>query len=136
MKSRMIELLTPHRMIGGVAAILLVTFGIAAVWAWSPNSTDVNGFSLAADSLPAQSEVNEFVRGRCEECGVVESTRMIERSDEGFGEKAGRYEMTPKPKISEVTVRMSNGSSHLFTDASFANWRTGERVIIIAGTTR
>ena len=135
MKSRMIELLTPRRMIGGVAAVLLVSFGIAAVWALVPNATDVNGPTLAVDNFPAQSEVNELVRLRCEECGVVEFTRMIELSDEGHGDKAGRYEITRKSKISEVTVRMSNGASHLFTDASLANWRAGERVIIIEGNT-
>lgn len=138
MKYRMIELLTPHRVIGGAAAVLLVTFGIAAVWAWGPNSTssDVTDLALATENFPAQSEVSEFLRVRCKECGVVESTRMIERSDEGPGEKTGRYEMTRKSKISEVTVRMSDGASHLFTDASLANWRPGERVIIIEGTTR
>ena len=140
MKYRMIELLTPRRVIGGAAAVLLVTFGIAAVWAWGPNSiptsTDVTSLALATEDFPAQSEVNELVRVRCKECGVVESTRMIERSDEGPGEKTGRYEMTRKSKISEVTVRMSDGASHLFTDASLANWRPGERVIIIEGTTR
>lgn len=140
MKSRMIELLTPRCLIAGVAAILLVTFGIAAVWAWSPSSTststDVPGLALSTEKFPAQSDVNELVRAKCEECGVVESTRMIERGDEGLGEKPGRYELTRKSKISEVTVRMSNGTSHLFTDAGHANWRPGERVIIIEGTSR
>ena len=142
MKSRMIELLTPRRVIGGVAAILLVIFGIAAIWARGPSSTststssNVTGLASATENFQAQSEVDELVRVRCEECGVVESIRMIEQSDEGTGEKKGRYEMTRKSKISEVTVRMSNGASHLFTDASLANWRPGERVIIIAGTIR
>ncbi len=142
MKSRMIELLTPRRLFGGVAAILLVTFGIAAVWAWGPSSTpattptDVSGLAITTENVPPQSDVNEFVRAKCEECGVVESTRMIERSDEGLGEKPGRYELTRKSKISEVTVRMSNGASHLFTDKGLANWRPGERVIIIGGAAR
>lgn len=132
----MIALLTQYRVLGAVAAIMLLTFGIAAVWAWSPNSADATEVALATDRFPAQSEVNELVRTRCEECGVVESTRMIDQSNESPGENAGRYEMTRKPKISEIIVRMSDGASHVFTDASFANWRPGERVIIIEGTTR
>ncbi len=136
MKSRAIELLTQRRVIGGVAAILLLTFGMAAVWAWAPSSIEVTGLALTAENFPAQSDVNELVRMRCEECGVIESTRMIDRDDENQGDKTGRYELTPRAKISEVTVRMSNGESHLFTDASLANWRPGERVIIIEGAKR
>lgn len=132
----MIALLTQYRVLGAVAAIMLLTFGIAAVWAWSPNSADATEVALATDNFPAQSEVNELVRTKCEECGVVESTRMIDQNNEGPGENAGRYEMTRKSKISEITVRMSDGASHVFTDASPANWRPGERVIIIEGATR
>ena len=132
----MITLLTRYRVLGAVAAIMLLTFGIAAVWAWSPNSADATEVALASKNFPAQSEVNELVRTRCEECGVVESTRMVDQNDEEPGEKAGRYEMTRKAKISEITIRMSDGASHLFRDASLANWRPGERVIIIEGTTR
>lgn len=136
MKSAIIESLTPRLIIGGMAAILLVTFGIAAVWAWGPNLADRTGVGLASEDSPEQSEVSELVRVRCEECGVVESTRMIEQSDEDLGKKNGRYEMTRRSKITEITVRMSNGASHLFTDASLANWRPGERVIIIPGMAR
>lgn len=133
MKSRVLELLTQRWVIGGAAAVLLVTFGLVAVWAWAPSSIDIADPALAAENFPEQSDVNELVRRRCGECGVVESTRMIDQSDENPGDKTGRYELTPKAKVSEVTVRMSNGESHLFTDANRLNWRPGERVIIIEG---
>lgn len=136
MKSGMIALSIPRRVIGAVAAIMLVSFGIAAVWAWSPRSTNVINVAVATSNFPEQSEVNELSTARCEECGVVESIRKIERSEEGSGKTAGRYEMTRAPLISQITVRMSDGDSHLFTDASLANWRPGERIIIIKGTTR
>ena len=72
---------------------------------------------------------------RCEECGVVESTQVIKHGDERPGEKGGRSEMAAPDKTTEVnvTVRMDNGSSRLFTDTSPVHWRLGERVIIIGG---
>ena len=130
----MIEVLARRRLIGGFVLILLVTSGLLGVWAWGPNSTagDVPGLVMAAENFPAPSEVSDLASTRCEECGVVESTRMVERRDEN----EGPYAMARPARIAEVTVRMSNGESHLFTDESRANWRPGERVIIIAGSAR
>ncbi len=144
MKSRIIDALTPQLVIGGVTAILLVTFGISAVMAWVPDSIDGTGAGPAANNPPALSEDSEYASMRCEECGIVESTRVIAQKDEGIdhsaaevGKKGGRYAMASTPtKVSEVTVRMSNGASHLFTDANLTNWRAGERVIFIKGTNR
>jgi outer membrane lipoprotein SlyB len=33
----------------------------------------------------------------------------------------------------EITVRLADGSSRVFNDASPARWRSGERVIVIDG---
>lgn len=130
----MIEILARRRLIGGFVLILLVTSGLLGVRAWGPNATagDAPGLVMAAEIRPAQFEVKDLASDRCEECGVIESTRMIERSDENSGASV----MTGPAKIAEVTVRMSNGESHLFTDESHANWRPGERVIIIEGSAR
>jgi len=37
-------------------------------------------------------------------------------------------------RISEITVRMSDGASHRFTDENLSNWQPGERVMIIQGS--
>lgn len=142
-RARFIEALTPQRVIMAAAAVLLVTFGVSAVMAWGPGSTVETGVGLAGDMSPALSETSENSSMRCEECGIVESTRVIAQKDQGVdhsaaepGKKGGRYEMASAPiRVSEVTVRMSDGTSHSFTDVNLAHWRTGERVILIKGTT-
>lgn len=143
MRARLIEGITPQRMIGGAAAVLLVTFGISAVMAWGPGSTADTGVGPAGNVPPSLSETSAPSGMMCEECGIVESTRVMAQKDDVVdnsaaeaGKQGGRYEMASTPAwVSEVTVRMSDGTSHLFTDANLTNWRTGERVILIKGTT-
>jgi hypothetical protein len=131
----------------GVAAVLLGTFGIVAVMAWAPTSTDMSGAIFALDKLrappagpadagaqipPARAEGNAHVRITCAECGVVESTREIEELSEGVDPGAA----SKSAKSYEVTVRMKNGTSHVFVNAKPVNWRPGERMIVIEGVRR
>lgn len=44
--------------------------------------------------------------------------------------------VTESAKSYEVTVRMRDGSSRAFMDANPANWRAGERVILIEAASR
>jgi hypothetical protein len=150
------EALYLRLLIRGVAAILLGTSGIVAVMALGPTSTDMSGVIVALDNLraqparpvgagaqipPARAEGNAYLRVRCAECGVVESTREIGHLDEGTnpgeasGMTTGGRNETPgnSAKSYEVTVRMKDGSSRMFTHSKPGNWRPGERVILIEG---
>lgn len=143
----------------GVAMILLSTFGIAAVMAWMPTSTGEAGVIFALDNLrlsparlvdaetqipPARIEGGARVSVKCTECSVVESMREIEQLDDGIDPGAeggvtrgGRNEIAEKStKSYEITVRMKDGSSRVLMDATPANWRPGERVTFIEGSSR
>lgn len=141
MKTQASETLHLRLLIGGVVAILLGGSGIAAVKAWMPGPNEV----AAIDDAPAlRARGDAHVRAKCGECGVIESTREIRPLGEGVhsaassrGTKRGRSEpAAPLARRYEVTVRMKDGASHVFTDANPANWRAGERVTVIAAASR
>jgi hypothetical protein len=129
-------------LIGGVVAILLGTSGFAAVTAWMPASTNGSGAVSAQDELPtppvgrvgalgppvpAPPEGDTRPTVKCAGCGVIASTREIQQPATGIdfrGESTGSY---------EVTVRMNDGSSHVFMDSKRANLRPGQRVILVEG---
>lgn len=103
-------------LIGFAAAILLSTPGLASVVSGSGSLRPLN------DDVQLRSDAANRVSGnpagmRCAECGVVASA--------GPGEKTGAGSGT------HVAVRMADGSSRSFHDASPARWRPGERVIVI-----
>ncbi|MBU0753074.1 MAG: hypothetical protein KJ787_02155 [Gammaproteobacteria bacterium] len=107
-----------HRqlLLGFAAAILLSTPGRAAVVSGSDSFRSMNV------DLQMQVEAANQGRGnpigmRCTECGVVASAGPLAKSGAGNG--------------TAVTVRMADGSSRSFHDASPAKWRPGERVIVI-----
>jgi hypothetical protein len=103
-----------------------------------------------AASLPADSDlVGEEMallrkRSKCDECGIVESTRGVERvvatvdlPTAVVKKGAARQQRAAAPIDSyEVMVRMEDGSNRMFTHAPPANWRVGERLMLIAGTPR
>lgn len=112
---------------------------------WGPNSADGSGEILALDQKAPVSATSEArVRARCPECGVIVSIREIQASNEDAGPRAtggavagGRSETRSKAtKSYEITVRLADGSSRVFNDANPANWRPGERVIVIDGANR
>ncbi len=138
----------PQLVIAGIAVVLLGTFGIGVVMAWGSGSDDVPGVAQGIQStfntFTGRSDDSGRVRSRCPECGVVESTRLIQKPGEeieadvsGSVTKSGRRDAPKKiTKISEVTIRMNDGASHQFLDENHTNWRRGERVIFIAGANR
>jgi hypothetical protein len=146
-------------LIGAGAVILLGTAAIAAVTAWIPTSTDLAGVVLAVDKLPtppagpvdavaqispARAEGAARVKVKCAECGVVASARKIGQLGGGIDPGAagglamgGRNQTLDKSAQGyEVTVRMKDGASRVFMGANSANWRAGERVMIIKGTSQ
>jgi hypothetical protein len=129
-------------LIGGIVAILLGTSGFVAVKAWMPASTNESGIVFAPDELPtppvgrvgalaplvsAPREGDTPPTVKCAGCGVIASMREIQQPATGIdfrGESTRSY---------EVTVRMNDGSSHVFMDSKPANWRPGQRVILVEG---
>lgn len=119
-------------LITGIAVVLFSTAGIARMMGWGPGSTGESGGIVALD---------REAPSRCPECGMIVSMREIERHDEdsGPGAAAGvtaanRDEIRVNTTRSyEITVRMADGSSRVIYAANPARWRTGERLIVIAG---
>ena len=78
----------------------------------------VTGASIDA-TTPADSIVTPAPRrkGKCTECGIVESSRLTQSG----GTRA----------VYEITVRLSDRSTRVFSDSDAAKWRPGERIILI-----
>lgn len=80
-------------------------------------------------------------KGRCANCGVIVSVVEMERNKadigtiETAGVTTGRQTETSM-KLTQrfkITIRMADGSIRAIDEASPANWRLGEQVILIAG---
>ena len=141
-------------LIGGIATAVLFGSGVAAVTAWMPNATDGRSVAFVLDKvhagragpkgdqaqappLPAGSKARS--RAKCQECGIVRSTRLVSQLGGGIDPSAavgmtnsGRREMRVSLIESyEVTVAMRDGSSYRFVDSGGANWRPGDGVLVI-----
>lgn len=98
------------------------------------------GSGGSGDSPDSGDSANARAEFRCSQCGVVESTREIvqvaERDDRPPSAGVKRRGLAKSGGGIEVTVRMKDGASHQFVatnSENAANWRPGERVIVIAG---
>ena len=123
--------LAPY-LFAGIAAVLLssVAMAIVPVTGWFKASREgADGIStpeqpadtlaLPAAATPPGTGVSRS-KARCEECGVIESTRRVDPAGSS-------------PAVYEITVRLANGSTRVLSDVSPANWRPGERTIFIDG---
>ncbi len=84
----------------------------------------------------------------CPECGVIESMRQIDRAGDGGGKNTVAARVTGRvsagasasaahvvaEKGYEITVRFRDGSTTVFSEATPRAWRSGGRVIVIAGS--
>jgi hypothetical protein len=143
-------------LIGGVVAILLGTSGFAAVMAWTPALTTESGMVFAQDEFPTppvgrvgaqapratpQGEGDTRPTVKCAGCGVIASMREIRQPATGidFGTAGGtaRRGQSDLPGEStrsyEVTVRMNDGSNHVFMDSKPANWNESARQRFLIG---
>jgi len=133
------------RLVGGIAAILASASVLILLSGMATGSLTTPVKSYAGAPAPIEPSVQAAAPGartyRCAECGVIASTREIEAAEDRAGVYASgrmlsghRGELEGKPVRSyEITVRLQDGSMRVITDANSANWRQGERVIIIAG---
>ena len=133
-----------HLIVGGALLVALILSGIGVVMAWAPSAADTKSDDVVADNAPARTDVETPTIHKCVECGVIESRRTIVRDEEASAPGATTPAMVgglneirrSSASVSEVTVRMSDGTSRQFVDASISNshnWHPGERMIFIEG---
>lgn len=127
------------------AVVLGVCVGVGTLLPGNATSGSDEAVPIAAASeLTAQGgadAADRRTRPICVECGIVESTRGIappgaspDQVAVGATKRARRQARVEQPIDSyEVLVRMEDGSNRRFTHAPPANWRVGERLILIAG---
>lgn len=132
-----------HLIFGGALLVALILSGIGVVMAWAPDAADTKSADVVvAGNVPARTDVEATVLQKCMECGVIESRRTIVRDGEVAGASTlammgGLNELRRNSvSVSEVKVRMNDGTSRQFVDSSLANsrnWRPGEHMIFIEG---
>lgn len=79
--------------------------------------------SAAERALPAtvpEGAGKARIRSRCQGCGVVESIRRVEP----VGNEPAGY---------EFTIRLRDGSTRVTSDATPAQWRIGDSIMLIGG---
>ena len=130
-------------LITGLAIVLFSTAGIARMMGWGMNLTEESGELVAPDQISPDPPAGKTrTRPRCPECGVVVSVREVEGAIEdtgpgaaGAGKAGSRGGIQVKvSRHYEMVVRMADGAIRVIDHASPARWRTGERLIVIAGT--
>jgi hypothetical protein len=105
---------------GAFAALLFTAVGAAttpvAEWflASSPDVTQIVDPQKEAQEPAAAVQADEARSRKCKYCGTIESIRQV-------------------GPIHEVTVRLGDRSTHVFSEANPAAWRPGERIILIGG---
>jgi hypothetical protein len=153
--------------IAGISICLLAASGIAAIvrsipasYASIPNDgapaaygtsssgpEDSHANDSRAQFAATMDTINRRNRARCDECGVVESMRQVERAGDVGGRNnvvaavgGGVPSREPERAIAatsgaelryEFTVRFRDGSNKVFNDTSPRAWPLGSRVIVI-----
>jgi len=116
--------------VGGVALLLCITVGVSL--------TVPGAVPAEATSLEVASSIGIVPIAKCGECGVIESARETvatgNRGDSALPVEG--HQDSRKTKRYETVVRMPDGSRHTVHDVNPPPWRTGERVILIAGRAR
>lgn len=127
---------------GGIAAILVSGIAVASIAMSVRGPDQVPAFAGPSEAAAVAAVAAPRARAyRCAECGVIESTRKIQSSgdntglsasERGAGSKRGEIG-TQAVQNYEITIRLKDGSKRVITDPNPANWRSGERVTVIAG---
>ncbi len=138
-----------------IGSLILSVCVVTGLLSQAPNAASLVGTAFADSpaqaaavstdpAAVADSMLDEApVAASCEQCGVVTSIREIRPADGASDARAkpGLIRVSYQEAAAEhtrryeVTVRMRDGSSHAFLHAPPANWRAGERLILIGGAT-
>jgi hypothetical protein len=96
-----------------------------------------------APAVPLAAPRTNQVATRCDECGVVESTREVVLNLQTAAPSAQAQVLdaaaSQPPKIvtgRDVSIRMDNGASRVVYQRGASAWRFGDRVRIVDGTLR
>jgi len=128
-------------LLAGIAVFVISSLAVTLLHGieWSPRSFEPEAASYAPSVSPAVAAPTPAVaaltsgapaageallKGRCDQCGVVETVRATAATADSSADTSAGY---------EVTVRMRNGSTRMLLAASRATWRHGERIIVIDG---
>ncbi|MBK8121852.1 MAG: hypothetical protein IPK39_23980 [Sulfuritalea sp.] len=111
--------------------------------AFAETSAPAAAVSIDAPVVPVSRQEEPPVAASCAQCGVVASMREIRQAENASDArgKPGLVRVSLKEaevemaRRYEVTVRMRDGSRRVFLHAPPANWRAGERLILIGGAT-
>jgi len=142
-------------------AAIVITRAIPASYAGIPGENEPSRHGAAskgsadADGTDPQERLtaplatsNRRSHARCAECGVVESMRQVERSSDAGrqgviaskvaraaseGTSGGTIAANAPVKGYETTVRFRDGRTAVFNETTPRTWRSGSRVIVIAG---
>ena len=124
----------------GIAAILIGAIAVAALMITAQTANGEAAPAAAEDVAPAIVVPGAVHGYRCDECGVIESMRVVEAQAEKSGAAASgrttpRHDATgaDQPRSYEITIRLQDGTMRVIRDAKPAHWRHGEQVTIIAG---
>jgi hypothetical protein len=122
----------PVGLTGFVVSIVFATVAAASTplmsWMGGPIDPEASLPVQPAAQAPAAplavpgAEGRPRSRSSCDSCGFVESVRQLEP----VGNRPASY---------EFTVRLRDGSSRISSSANTAGWRTGDRIMLIGGTT-
>ena len=127
-------------LVAGIAAILVSGIALASLAISGQGFDGRIAPAAPVAAAPAVAAIGAR-SNRCAECGVIQSTRVVEESTDQHGANAsGRMAVCNKGGIGrnavrkhEITVRLQDGSMRVITDAKPARWSRGEAVTIIAG---
>jgi hypothetical protein len=126
-------------LVAGMAVVLFSSAGIARMMGWGPNLTgDFGAIPALEDAATSEGGAGP----RCPECGFVVSMREIEThvdnsctgATSAVAHGNGDEKWVKSTRNYEINVRMADGSSRLIIAENPARWRTGERLMVIAGT--
>jgi outer membrane lipoprotein SlyB len=127
-------------LITGIVIVLSSSAGLARMMGWGSGMTADPGYILTLDQMAPATTGKVGARPRCPECGVIVAVREIESQDddtgpgETGGATAGNGTSMTTVRRREITIRMADGSSRVNYQASPVSLRSGERVIVIGGT--
>jgi hypothetical protein len=108
----------PDLLVGACFVALLACVGAVAFVLEAMPEASAPPLAVA-NAAPGRDEAP--ARARCDGCGVIESIQHVAAS----GNAAATY---------GITVRMRDGSTRVSSDARPANWRTGDRIVLIDDT--